>query len=367
MRYAILLAPLLALLILACRENDRAPAVTSTPTEAAAEQPPAADDGERSSGKLAFSSCIDADGEGGGPCNIYVGNADGSGFTRTIDGGRWAVWSPDGSRFAFWGEDEQLSVANADGSGLLRLAESLDQISLPAWSPDGTQIVFVRGQDNLAVVAADGSGQPTFIENPAADYYLTPAWSPDGRRIVFQFVAHDPFDIELYLINPDFSGLTRLTDMEATPSFPTWSPDGSRIAFAAEGDIYVVNADGSGLTNLTSSLAGDNYPVWSPDGSRIAFSSCAASERGETCGVSVVNADGSDLTNIAEIACCRPAWPAWSPDGARIAFPSCEAVDEAGKAWTCTVYVVNADGSGLNRFEAPANGFVSIVAWSPVP
>ena len=41
MRYAILLAPLLALLILACREQDQAPAATSTPTEAATEQPAA--------------------------------------------------------------------------------------------------------------------------------------------------------------------------------------------------------------------------------------------------------------------------------------------------------------------------------------
>jgi hypothetical protein len=48
MRYAILLAPLLALLILACREKDQAPAVTSTATEAVTEQPTAADTEEPS-------------------------------------------------------------------------------------------------------------------------------------------------------------------------------------------------------------------------------------------------------------------------------------------------------------------------------
>ena len=366
MRYAIILLAALLALIAACGgrgETVETPALSRTvraetqPPSAPAEQAP-------TDGTLAFTSCVDVDDEGHVSCDIYLVNADGSGFTRAVDGGRWPVWSPDGSRFVFLGEDEQVSVVNADGTGIVRLAESGDPISPPAWSPDGTQIVFVRGQDNLGVVAADGSGQPTFFENPEFAYYFRPAWSPDGRRIVFEFVTNDPFDDELYLINPDGSDLTRLTDLDQgqDPRLPTWSPDGSRIAFTAEGDIYVVNADGTGLTNLTSGPGEDNYPVWSPDGARIAFSASSSSCE-PFCAVSVVNSDGSGQTDIADIP-DDGYWPAWSPGGASIAFASCDKVDE--ETSTCAVYVVNTDGSGLTRIaEAPAGEQVLTVAWSP--
>ena len=37
------------------------------------------------------------------------------------------------------------------------------------------------------------------------------------------------------------------------------------------GDIFAMNADGSGLTRLTSSPGRDKVPSWSPDGNRIVF------------------------------------------------------------------------------------------------
>jgi hypothetical protein len=52
-----------------------------------------------------------------------------------------------------------------------------------------------------------------------------------------------------------------------------WTGDGTRsvlrIAFTSEGtennsEIYVMNADGSGLTKLTTSTADDAFPAWRP-------------------------------------------------------------------------------------------------------
>ena len=58
---------------------------------------------------------------------------------------------------------------------------------------------------------------------------------------------------------------------------PSWSPDGGRIAFDSlrdgNGEIYVMNADGSGQTRLTDDPGFDGSASWSPDGSRIAFQS----------------------------------------------------------------------------------------------
>ena len=41
---------------------------------------------------------------------------------------------------------------------------------------------------------------------------------------------------------------------------------GGRIAFESSGDIYVMNADGSGVTRLTDNDADDEEPSWSPSG-----------------------------------------------------------------------------------------------------
>ena len=72
---------------------------------------------------------------------------------------------------------------------------------------------------------------------------------------------------EIYLMNPDGSGQTRLTDNGAQDYFPTWSSDGTRIAFVSDRDgnneIYVMKADGSRQTRLTNNSTDDELPAWS--------------------------------------------------------------------------------------------------------
>jgi dipeptidyl aminopeptidase/acylaminoacyl peptidase len=72
-------------------------------------------------------------------------------------------------------------------------------------------------------------------------------------------------------------------------------PDGGRIAYSSlatgAGDIYVMNADGTGQTRLTSDPGREIGPAWSPDGTRIAF----LRFRDPTASaVYIMDADGSD-------------------------------------------------------------------------
>lgn len=88
--------------------------------------------------------------------------------------------------------------------------------------------------------------------------------APDGSRIAFT-TGRDGAT-EIYVVNSDGSGLTRVTNHPGDDFTPTWSPDGSRIAFASDRDgdaeIFVARPDGSGLTQLTHNEADDTNPDW---------------------------------------------------------------------------------------------------------
>ncbi len=220
-----------------------------------------------------------------------------------------------------------------------------------------SRIAFMSTRDgNYEVYAmnADASGQTRLTNNAAFDYKS--AWSPDGSKIAFTS-SRDAGNFEIYAMNADGSGQTRLTTNAAIDYGPAWSPDGSKIAFASNRDgnyeVYSMNADGSGQTRLTNNAAPDYAPAWSPDGSRITFES----GRDGTQEVYAMNADGSGQTRLTNNAANDYA-PAWSPDGSKIAFTS------SRDAGNYEVYAMNADGSGQTRLtnNAATDHYPS---WSP--
>jgi TolB protein len=226
------------------------------------------------------------------------------------------------------------------------------------------KIAFVSNRDDngeIYVVDADGSGLTRLTNHPAWD--SSPSWSPDGRQIAF--TSDRDGNSEVYLMNADGSGLMRLTNHPRSDVAPTWSPDGHYIAFISSRDgnpeVYVMNVDGSSLIRLTNHVAEDWSPTWSPDGLQIAFTSSRDDPDPRHCGeigkptcnwdIYVMKADGSGVTRLTNLGSVSS--PAWSPDGSKIAFD-----------YDLNVYVINADGSGLARLtDRPANDLAP--SWSP--
>jgi TolB protein len=258
---------------------------------------------------------------------IYVMNADGTGqigLTNSGGGIMSAAWSPDGSKIAFAEYTDPLFdivVINADGTGRTNITNTTGAEIDPDWSPDGKKIAFSTGGlgAEISVMNADGSGVMQ-LTNPGefvSDF--SPNWSPDGRKIAFTRITQDLAGPssgreEVYVMNADGTDLRVLMENGRDPD---WSPDGRTIVFSSGRaatrdrpyiDIYVMNADGTGATRLTNSIDGME-PAWSPDGRMIAFTE----DRGGN--IYVMNADGSGQTNLTNNAGgeIRDWGPTWSP------------------------------------------------------
>lgn len=225
-----------------------------------------------------------ADPQPGAPLRPAVIRADGSGLS-ILDGTRspdlnlgCGDVSPDGTRIVLEGFARAdpasggiYSVRSSDGGGLHRLTHGPD--SYPQFAPDGQQVVFMRtkhglfpdGAGALFVVDADGGDARRITQWGAA--FIDQAWSPNGRWIVFQ----RPYG-RLFIVHPDGSDLHEVPVDLPTGSGaqePSWSPDGTWIVFSLshddQADLYVVRPDGTGLTRLTDSPgAVESGPDWGP-------------------------------------------------------------------------------------------------------
>jgi len=206
-----------------------------------------------------------------------------------------------------------------------------------------------NGNFDIFVMNPDGSGVTQLTSNPLDE--LLPLFSPDGSRIVFGRCSGI---CDIVVINADGSGERTIVN----DGFPgAWSPDGNRIALGGPAGtgiqgIFVVNVDGSGLVRV---LDPDFITDWSPDGRQLMI----VSGRDGDFELYATPLDGSPVTKLTDNTADDNAGTGWSPDGTRIVFNS----NRGGNGQD--VFVMNADGSDVTQLTLN-DGFDDVgPVWSP--
>jgi len=213
---------------------------------------------------------------------------------------------------------------------------------------------------------------------------VNPATTPVGAIVSTLCNEWGDSPCGMYAVNPDGSNGRFLTanDGFVDDMDPVWSPDGTSIAFRSQrgcdhtttrichNDLYVmkveqtgIKADGSGLRSLTTDKGLDVGGLsWSPDGSRIVFAGAVIpTDLYLTYALYVMNADGSGLQRLVPSPPGGSAsWPDWSADGSKIAY---NAVVQGEPS---EIHVVDADGSNDVRISTPSASDGDLrPKWSP--
>jgi Tol biopolymer transport system component len=205
-------------------------------------------------------------------------------------------------------------------------------------NPDGSNMVQVT---NLA---------PTLLET------WTPDVSPDGRRITFCYGSVDSSGnlfTDIYVINVDGSGLTKLTNDGAFDCFPRWSPDGTQIVFGRNSPlsqqlvVAVMNADGSGKRELSTPFWGIARSGFTPDGTRILWET---SQAGFVSVLWIMDRDGSHKKRLTKPALKAGEVTAPSPDGKHVAFINNQ---NSPTVLTNTLFTMELDGTRLKQITNP--------------
>jgi TolB protein len=180
-----------------------------------------------------------------------------------------ATVSPAGDRIVFTSSrdgDLDLYSMNLDGTDIVRLTDEVGYDGGAFFSADGRKIVY------RAYHPADSAGKADFLG-------------------LLRNGLVRPSEMELYVMNADGTGKTRITDYRAASFAPYFLPDGKKIIFASNMndpkkrnfDLYLINTDGTGLERVTFNDTFDGFPVFTADGKKLIFASNRnAGKPGET-------------------------------------------------------------------------------------
>jgi TolB protein len=267
-------------------------------------------------------------------------------------------------------ERYQLLTMNSDGSNEKQLTTFSNGSNyvftgMGFWSPDSKKIVFITNKDDvnnggeIYTMNSDGTGNKRLTNNSRLEQ--NPSYSPNGEKILFEAIASsNPERYQLYSMNSDGSNEIQLTSLEnGTSNVYTgnanWSPDGNKIVFITNkdnvtngGEIYVMNSDGTGITRITNNSRIEQNPVYSPNGDKILFEA-KENTNPDRFQLFTMNSNGSgeaaltSFTNGLDYVYTGTGF--WSPDGSKIVFVTNK--DDTNNGGE--IYSMSSNGTNVKR------------------
>lgn len=163
-----------------------------------------------------------------------------------------------------------------------RLLKNLVQAPGAVWSPDGTWFAFVRDTADAggALILRNSSGdEKTVLTVARGARVYSPMWSPDGRRLAvltFQpgpnrylnfFVVIDTVDNGTILRQEISEQTIHLPNFFSPPGKFGWSPDSRKILIAWE-NVIVIDAETGRIETIAPEPA---IAEWAPDSSGVYY------------------------------------------------------------------------------------------------
>ncbi|MGE5640623.1 MAG: Tol-Pal system beta propeller repeat protein TolB [Clostridia bacterium] len=252
------------------------------------------------------------------------------------------------------GNRYELQIADADGAEPETALASFEPIISPAWSPDGKRLAYVSFEAKKPVVYVhsllDGKRQvaANFKGSNSA-----PAWSPDGKTLAVSLSREG--GSQLFLVNPDGSGVRRLMASSAIDTEPRYSADGRWIYFTSDRggspQIYRMPASGGEPQRITFDGSYNVSPRISPDGRSLAY----ITRNGGKFQVALMDLENKQVQILTDSD--RDESPSFAPNGRMILL----ATVIGGRG---VLSAVSSDGRVKQRLTVTA-GDVREPAWGP--
>lgn len=235
----------------------------------------------------------------------------------------------------------------------------------PVISPDGRRIIYTRYfattfDFGLEAINPNGTQPEDLGQRWRAFQQILKSqmanFSADGNQIVFVGVPRDTNAPQVFLLNLTVQGgdpIIRLTQDDATYSYPAISPDGRQIVVvkndknsATPGeDLVLIDIASRTQRALTTDFTSfvESAPRWSLDGRQIVYSAAPVTDP-ENADIVIINSDGSGVPLLPVRSRGNDIFPVYSPDGRYIAFASNRSGDyqifiyelAAGTLWQVT-------------------------------
>ncbi len=234
--------------------------------------------------------------------------ADGSDFIQTFD------LSPTGARALFEARGDIVTVPAQNGDvRLLTQTPGVHERS-PVWSPDGSRIAFFSdesGEYDLYVAPADDLAAARRYPLSGAGFYDDPKWSPDGSHISFTDNG-----LAVHVVNVE-SAETRAVGRQHVfgpidEISHNWSHDSKWLAFTTAdaggfGQLFMYSVDNETAQRIDTGLGHLREPVFDRSGKYLYF--LASTDAGPVQSWFDMSNNDTEATGTLYMAILDPSLP----------------------------------------------------------